>query len=80
MPLILMRSKSAVTSRTRLLVYTSPSNPLGWVATEDEQEKLLEFARRHDLWLLADEVYDRLYYQGSGTRRPCPLDSAQGQP
>ncbi|MBM4338185.1 MAG: aminotransferase class I/II-fold pyridoxal phosphate-dependent enzyme [Deltaproteobacteria bacterium] len=56
--------KAAVTPRTRLLVYTSPSNPLGWVATEDEQTGLLEFARRHDLWLLADEVYDRLYYRG----------------
>ena len=57
--------KAAVTSRTRLLVYTSPSNPLGWVAAEEEQEALLEFARLHDLWLLADEVYDRLYYRSS---------------
>jgi aspartate/methionine/tyrosine aminotransferase len=56
--------EAAVTARTRLLVYTSPSNPLGWVATEDEQEELLEFARCHNLWLLADEVYDRLYYRG----------------
>jgi hypothetical protein len=56
--------RSALTPKTRLLVYTSPSNPLGWVATEEEQDGLLEFARRHDLWLLADEVYDRLYYAG----------------
>jgi aspartate/methionine/tyrosine aminotransferase len=56
--------EAAVTPRTRLLVYISPSNPLGWVATEQEQDGLLEFARRHDLWLLADEVYDRLYYGG----------------
>ncbi len=56
--------QTALTPRTRLLVYTSPSNPLGWVATEAEQAGLLEFARRHDLWLLADEVYDRLYYAG----------------
>jgi hypothetical protein len=45
------------------LVYTSPSNPLGWVATEEEQEGILDFARRHDLWILADEVYDRIYYR-----------------
>jgi len=57
--------KAALTPRTHLLVYTSPSNPLGWVATEEEQTGLLEFARRHDLWLLADEVYDRLYYRNS---------------
>jgi aspartate/methionine/tyrosine aminotransferase len=54
--------EAAVTPRTRLLVYISPSNPLGWVATEQEQQGLLEFARRHGLWLFADEVYDRLYY------------------
>src|SRR6185369_12162525 len=47
----------AVTPRTRLLLYTSPSNPLGWVATLEEQQRLLEFCRRHRLWLLADEVY-----------------------
>ncbi|MCC6291262.1 MAG: pyridoxal phosphate-dependent aminotransferase [Bryobacterales bacterium] len=56
--------EAAVTPRTRLLLYTSPSNPLGWVATADEQRRLLEFTRRHKLWLLADEVYERLWYEG----------------
>jgi aspartate aminotransferase len=64
--------RAAVTPRTRLLVYTSPSNPLGWVATEEEQAQLLEFARRHDLWLLADEVYDRLYYGAADLGTPAP--------
>jgi len=64
--------EAAVTPRTRLLVYTSPSNPLGWVATEDEQEELLEFARRYNLWLLADEVYERLYYRGTAIGIPAP--------
>jgi aspartate/methionine/tyrosine aminotransferase len=54
--------EAAATPRTRMLLYTSPSNPLGWVATERDQERLLEFARRHELWLMADEVYERLYY------------------
>ena len=52
----------ALTPRTRLLIYTSPSNPLGWVATVEEQQQLLDFARQHNLWLLADEVYERLWY------------------
>lgn len=60
----------AVTPRTRMLLYTSPSNPLGWVATEQDQEKLLEFARRHKLWLLADEVYERLYYPSVASKIP----------
>jgi aspartate aminotransferase len=64
--------EAAVTPRTRLLQYTSPSNPLGWVATEQEQQRLLDFARRHDLWLLADEVYDRLYYAGARLGDPVP--------
>lgn len=54
--------EAAVTPRTRALLYASPSNPLGWVATEHDQQRLLEFARRHRLWLVADEVYERLYY------------------
>ena len=64
--------EAAVTPRTRLLIYTSPSNPLGWVATLEEQQALLAFARRHGLWLIADEVYDRLYYAGSRLGEPVP--------
>ena len=64
--------QEAVTPRTRLLVYTSPSNPLGWVITEGEQAQLLEFARRHDLWILADEVYERLYYRSPELGVPAP--------
>jgi len=64
--------EAAVTPKTRLLVYTSPSNPLGWVATDEEQQELLDFARRHGLWLLADEVYERLYYEGGRIGEPVP--------
>ena len=68
--------QTAVTPRTRLLLYTSPSNPLGWVATEEEQQRLLDFARRYGLWLIADEVYDRLYYAGLGSPAPSILRKA----
>jgi aspartate/methionine/tyrosine aminotransferase len=64
--------EAAVTPRTRLVLYTSPSNPLGWAATEEEQQRLLAFARRHGLWLMADEVYNRLYYRGAGLGDPAP--------
>lgn len=56
----------ALTPRTRLLLYASPSNPLGWTATVAEQQMLLDFARQHGLWLLTDEVYERIYYGGDG--------------
>lgn len=64
--------EAAVTPRTRLLLYTSPSNPLGWTATVEEQQRLLDFARRHGLWLLADEVYERLYYLPERLGEPAP--------
>jgi aspartate/methionine/tyrosine aminotransferase len=71
--------EAAVTPRTKLLLYTSPSNPLGWVASVAEQQALLDFARRHGLWLLADEVYERLYYGGPvapSILRLCTRDDA----
>jgi len=64
--------EAAVTPRTRMLLYTSPSNPLGWVATVDDQRRLLDFARRHKLWLMADEVYERLNYTGAKPTTPAP--------
>lgn len=64
--------EAALTPRTRFLMYTSPSNPLGWVATLEDQQRLLDFTRRHGLWLLADEVYERLTY-GSANPEPSIL-------
>ena len=57
--------EDALTPKTRLLIYASPSNPLGWVASPGEQQALLNFCRRHKLWMLADEVYERIYYDGA---------------
>ena len=63
---------AAVTPRTRVLIYTSPSNPLGWVASNGEQRQLLDIARSRDLWLIADEVYERIYYGGPRPGSPSP--------
>jgi aspartate aminotransferase len=69
--------EAAITPRTRLVLYTSPSNPLGWVATDDDQKRLLEFCRGHNLWLIADEVYERLWYEAeAGTPVPSILRKA----
>lgn len=62
----------AVTSRTRMLLYTSPSNPLGWTASREEQRRLLNFCRQRGLWLMADEVYERLWYEGLQPGEPAP--------
>jgi aspartate/methionine/tyrosine aminotransferase len=57
--------EDALTSRTRLVLLTSPSNPLGWVARPEEQQRLLDLCRSRGLWLVADEVYERIYYGGA---------------
>jgi aspartate aminotransferase len=64
--------EGAVGPRTRLIVLTSPSNPLGWVAHPDEQRRLLELCRERGIWLLADEVYERIFYDGDEPGDPAP--------
>ncbi len=60
---------AAITPRTRLLVVNSPNNPTGWTLTRAEQQAILAHCRATGTWILADEVYERLYYRddaGSG--------------
>ena len=52
----------ARTERTRLLVFVSPSNPTGAVYTADEARAIGEWALANDIWVLADEIYQRLTY------------------
>lgn len=56
------RVAAAVDGNTRLLIINSPSNPTGWVVSVAEQRALCALADRHDLTILADEVYERLVY------------------
>jgi aspartate/methionine/tyrosine aminotransferase len=51
-----------VTPRTRAIVINSPSNPTGWTATTEELSGVLALARRHGLWIVADEIYGRFVY------------------
>lgn len=53
---------AAVTARTRMLMLTSPNNPTGVVMTADELAALADIARRHDLWVVSDEVYASLCF------------------
>ena len=65
-----------ITPRTRLLVVNSPNNPSGWTLTRDEQQAILNHCRQTGTWILADEVYERLYY-GDAPCAPSFLDIAQ---
>ncbi len=52
----------ALTPGTRMLVLNSPNNPTGWTIQRAEQQALLEHCRRHGIWIIADDVYERLVY------------------
>jgi aspartate aminotransferase len=51
-----------VTDRTRVIIVNSPSNPLGSIFPQEVLQELLDFARRHDLWVISDEVYEYFTY------------------
>jgi aspartate/methionine/tyrosine aminotransferase len=60
--------EAAVTKRSKAIVINSPSNPSGWTASKDELRQILDIARKHGLWIIADEIYGRFVYEG--TRAP----------
>ncbi len=69
---------AAVTPRTRVLLVNAPNNPTGWTLTAAEQAQLLAHCRSTGTWIVADEVYERLYYAGApGQAAPSFLDHAQ---
>ena len=57
--------RAAITSQTKLLIVNAPNNPTGWTMTRAEQQAILDHCRSTGTWILADEVYERLYYEAS---------------
>ena len=53
---------AAVTPQTRVLLLNAPNNPTGWTLTRAEQQALLDHCRRTGTWIVADEVYDRVWF------------------
>src|SRR6218665_25058 len=69
---------AAITPATRLLVLNAPNNPTGWTLSAAEQRAILARCRQTGCWILADEVYERLYYEPSANGcAPSFLDLAQ---
>ena len=62
--------EGAVTERTKAILVGSPANPTGAVQTREDLAALVELAVRHDLYLISDEIYDRLTYGGRHTCLP----------
>lgn len=67
---------AALRPGTRAVMINSPNNPTGWVMPRAAQQAVLDHCRRHGIWIIADEVYERLYYGGAPTA-PSFLDIAE---
>ena len=66
------RIAAAITPKTKGLFINTPSNPTGWTASRDDLAAILALARKHGLWIMADEIYARYYFAGG--RAPSFLD------
>lgn len=64
------RLLSALTPDTRAVLINSPNNPTGWTIDRASQQRVLEHCRRHGIWIIADDAYERLYYTNSGNGAP----------
>lgn len=72
----------AITPATRALLVNAPNNPTGWTLSRAEQQAILDHCRRTGTWIVADEVYERLWWgEGSEAGRAAPsfLDIAEPQ-
>ena len=56
--------EALVDENTKVILYNFPSNPTGATLSAEQRDELLDFAARHDLWIISDEVYDRIVYSG----------------
>ena len=55
---------SKITSKTRMLIFNSPNNPTGTVFSDATIAGIAELAKKHDLWVISDEVYARILFGG----------------
>ena len=63
---------AAITPTTRLLVINSPNNPTGWTLSKAEQQAIVARCRETGTWILADEVYERLYFRDDTANGAAP--------
>ena len=66
------RLLDALTPGTRAVLINSPNNPTGWTIDRAGQEAILEHCRRLGIWIIADDVYERLYYDAPAARACAP--------
>ena len=62
--------EAAITPKTKAVWISYPSNPTGAVASRETLQGIVDIARKHDLFIISDEIYDRLTYDGAHTCLP----------
>lgn len=62
------------TNKTKLLIWCSPSNPTGVVYTKEEAEGIYNWAFENNIWIMSDELYEHLVYEGENTPSPAIYD------
>lgn len=65
-----------ITSKTRAIILNSPSNPTGGVNTPSDVRGIVELADKHDLWIISDEIYQHIRYDGAEHLSPASLPGA----
>jgi aspartate/methionine/tyrosine aminotransferase len=66
------RLLDALTPGTRAVLINSPNNPTGWTIDRADQAAILEHCRKRGIWIIADDVYERLYYDAPAGRACAP--------
>ncbi|MGH8757972.1 MAG: pyridoxal phosphate-dependent aminotransferase [Burkholderiales bacterium] len=67
----------ALTPGTKALLLNAPNNPTGWTLSRETQQAILDHCRQRGIWIVSDDVYERIYYEGSCA--PSFLDIAHEQ-
>lgn len=57
--------EKALTSKTKAIIFSNPSNPTGAVYTKEELKQIVDFAKKHDLYIISDEVYKEFTFDGT---------------
>ena len=66
--------EEAKTDKTKLVIWCSPSNPTGVVYTKDEAESIYQWVFDNNIWIMSDELYEHLVYEGETTPSPALID------
>lgn len=69
--------EKSVTKKTKVIIFSNPSNPTGMVLNEGEVRGLIRIARKHDLIIITDETYDFLVYDGKKHLSPVSFEEAR---